>query len=140
MLLLFCHVSRRHSPFSASTLTDAHLGKAMAMIQVMIDYKCCHCHKYDCLGGKVPGFGAKQCPFSSCVGCLNGFALCFNYLLPFFCSLYMSPQQFSNIWLLGTANAGSMVSDHPRLSGRGANNQRCVCRLWLHHLHWLHSG
>lgn len=51
------HHDGRKRPFFPQTHT---LVQIMTMIQVMIDYNCYHCHKDDCLGGKVPGFGETQ--------------------------------------------------------------------------------
>lgn len=71
------------SPFFPQTHT---LVQIMAIIQVMIDYNCYHCHKDDCLGGKVPGSGETQCGFFFYrVSCLISCSLCFNFSLHFLC-------------------------------------------------------
>lgn len=76
------HHDGRNLTFFPQTHT---LVQIMAVIQVMIDYNCYHCHKDDFLGGEVPGFGQNTASVLYRVSCLNGFSLCFNFSLHFLC-------------------------------------------------------
>lgn len=55
------------------------------------------------------------------------------------CSLYLPPQQFSNLRLSGRAEHSQLDQGHPPVCGLCFDNQRCVCSCWLLHIHWLHS-